>query len=72
MLFTFAEIKPLSKALLTTSEFSRKRAKSVKDEPSSSKRLSALDEIIKMEESRKKRIRKDHWLAEDIIVKVVK
>lgn len=43
----------------------------LKHEKPSSKRKTALDEIMEEEESKKKVKRVDHWLAEDIIVKVV-
>lgn len=47
-------------------------ASSKKTKREEKRKLSALDEIIKEEEERKKKVkRKDYWLSEDIIVKVV-
>ncbi|XP_055310142.1 DNA/RNA-binding protein KIN17 [Sitodiplosis mosellana] len=47
-------------------------APSKKVESSSSRKRSALDDIIKMEETKKEKInRKDYWLAEGIVVKII-
>lgn len=51
----------------STSKMPMKKADS-----SSSRKRSALDDIIKMEESKKEKInRKDYWLAEGIVVKII-
>ncbi len=51
---------------------SKKTVKNDAKEASSKRKLSALDEIIKLEESKKEKMgRKDYWLTEDIVVKVV-
>lgn len=51
---------------------STSKTSSKKVESSSSRKRSALDDIIKMEESKKEKInRKDYWLAEGIVVKIM-
>lgn len=49
-----------------------KSSKSFKSEPPSSSKKSALDEIMEQEEKKKEqKNRKDYWLAEGIVVKIV-
>lgn len=63
-----------SKPMSSTSAFKllRKEDSSKKKEGQGSKKNSTLEEIIKMDERAKEKAnRKDYWLTEDIIVKVV-
>lgn len=47
-------------------------SKSVTSKKTESRKRSALDDIIKMEESKKEKLnRKDYWLTENIVVKIV-
>lgn len=56
-----------AKPSTSTSKISSKKVES-----SSNRKRSALDEIIKMEETKKEKInRKDYWLAEGIVVKIM-
>lgn len=67
--FQFLKPKPLSTVLKT---HEKPKEKSDNNQPSTSKRKSALDDILMEEEMKKeKRNRKDYWLYEDIVVKVV-
>nr|AAI09450.1 KIN, antigenic determinant of recA protein homolog (mouse) [Danio rerio] len=57
-------------ALKTTASVKRKES-SLSGEFKDKKKKSALDEIIEMEEQKKKSVRSDNWIQENIVVKVV-
>lgn len=52
--------------------FAKPSISKICNKKSESRKRSALDEIIKMEESKKEKLnRKDYWLAENIVVKII-
>ncbi|XP_056311491.1 DNA/RNA-binding protein KIN17 [Danio aesculapii] len=57
-------------ALKTTASVKRKES-SLSGEFKDKKKKSALDEIMEMEEQKKKSVRSDNWIQENIVVKVV-
>ncbi|KAG8235106.1 hypothetical protein J437_LFUL015533 [Ladona fulva] len=58
------------RAMDTSSEYGEKKLK--KDDSKEAKKRTALDEIIKEEETKKEKVnRKDYWLTEGIVVKVI-
>ncbi|XP_061106655.1 DNA/RNA-binding protein KIN17 [Conger conger] len=58
-------------ALQAMGSVKRKAAGQNSESKEKEKKKSALDEIMQMEEQKKKSVRADHWLYPDIVVKVV-